>query len=216
MWQRLARKEGPMSLTFYFAPQSTAAITDLVLAELGTPHERVTVDISKKDGQKPEFLELNPNGRVPMIVHDGTPIWESAAITIYLGELFGTDKKLWPAQGPKRGEAMKWVVWTNVTLGDAVYRVFRNDGDWVPPDQQNANAAKAARLEVQKLLAMVEHNLDGRVFLTGDDYTLADAHLNSFLDWLRYSKIDFSKFAKVNAWSERCAARPAYKQVNAH
>jgi glutathione S-transferase len=205
-----------MSLTFYFAPQSTAAITDLVLAELGTPHERIKVDISKKDGQKPEFLALNPNGKVPLIVHDGTPIWESAAITIYLGELFGTDKKLWPAAGPKRGEAMKWVVWTNVTLADAVYRVFRNDGDWVPKDQQNASAAKAAAAEVQDLLAMVEHNLDGRAFLIGNDYTLADAHLNSFLDWLRYSKVDFSKFPKLNAWGERCAARPAYKQVHAH
>jgi glutathione S-transferase len=205
-----------MSLTFYFAPQSTASITDLVLTELGTPHERVQLDIHKKDTEKPEFLKLNPNGKVPVIVHDGTPIWESAAITIYLGELFGTDKKLWPAPGPKRGEAMKWVVWTNVTLGDAVYRVNRNDGDWVPKDHQNANAAKAAAIEVQELLGMVEHNLDGRSFLTGNDYTLADAHLNSFLDWLRYSKPDFSKFPKLNAWSERCAARPAYKKVNAH
>jgi glutathione S-transferase len=204
-----------MSLTFYYAPQSTATITDLIFAELGVPHERVKLDVRAKDTHTPEFKKLNPNGKVPLLVHDGTSIWESAAITIYLGDLYGTDKKLWPASGPKRGEAMKWVVWTNVTLAEAVYRVGRNTGDWVPKDQQNANVAKIAAQEVQDLLGIVEQTLDGRSYLLGNDYTLADAHLNSFLDWLRYQKTDFSKFPKLTAWGERCASRPAYKQANA-
>jgi glutathione S-transferase len=205
-----------MSLTFYYAPQSTATITELELEELGIPCERVKLDISKKDTHKPDFTKLNPNQKVPVLVHDGVSIWESAAITIYLGEQFGTDKKLWPAAGPKRGEAMKWVVWTNVTLGDAVYRVGRNSGEWVPKDQQNAKACEQAAKEVQELLGILDQSLDGRSFLTGNDYTLADAHLNSFLDWLRYQKVDFSKHKHVNAWGERCSARPAYKKVNAH
>jgi glutathione S-transferase len=205
-----------MSLTFYTAPQSTATITDVVFAELGTPHERVVIDIRAKDNQKPDYLKLNPNGKVPTIVHDGTAIWESAAITIYLGETFGVDKKLWPAAGPKRGEAMKWVVWSNVTLGDAVYRVGRNTGNWVPADQQNAKAAEAAAKDIQELLGILDHELAGKQYLTGGEFTLADAHVNSFLDWLRYQKMDFSKFSHLNAWGERCAARPAYKKVNAH
>lgn len=204
-----------MSLTFYFAPQSTATITELLLEELGVPCERVKVDIQAKGTKKPEFLALNPNGKVPVLVHDGTPIWESAAITIYLGEQFGTDNKLWPAAGPKRGEAMKWVVWTNVTLGDAVYRVGRNTGTWVPADQQNAKAAEVAAGEVQECLGMLDKALESKQFLCGD-YTLADAHVNSFLDWLRYQKVDFSKHAHLNAWGARCAARAAYKKVNAH
>ena len=88
---------------------------------------------------------------------------------MYLGEQFGTDKKLWPAAGPKRGEAMKWVVWTNVTLGDAVYRVGRNSGEWVPKDQQNAKACEQAAKEVQELLGILDQSLDGRSFLTGND-----------------------------------------------
>jgi len=205
-----------MSLTFYTAPQSTATITDVVFAELGIPHERVVLDIRAKDTLKPDFLKLNPNGKVPVVVHEGSVIFESAAITIYLGETFGTDKKLWPAAGPKRGEAMKWVVWTNVTLGDAVYRVGRNTGSWVPADQQNAKAAEVAGKEVQELLGMLDHELANKAFLTGADYTLADAHVNSFLDWLRYQKVDFSKFPHLNAWGAKCAARPAYQKVNAH
>ena len=196
-------------------PNPTATITDVVFAELGIAHERVVLDIHAKDTHKPEFRALNPNGKVPVVVHDGTVIFESAAITIYLGETFGIANKLWPS-GHKRGEAMKWVVWTNVTLGDAVYRVGRNSGAWVPADQQNAKACEVAAKEVQDLLGILDHALASTAFLTGADYTLADAHVNTFLDWLRYQKTDFSKFSHLNAWSAKCAARPAYQKVNAH
>jgi glutathione S-transferase len=84
-----------MSLTFYFAPMSTASITEAVLAELDIPFELVTLNISVGDTRKPEFLKINPNGRVPAIVHEGVAIWESSAITMYLGEVFGVDKKLY-------------------------------------------------------------------------------------------------------------------------
>jgi glutathione S-transferase len=204
-----------MSLTFYYAPMSTASLTEIVLEELGIPCEKVKLDLQKGDTKKPEFLKLNPNGKVPLLVHDGTPIWESAAIAIYLGETFGTDKKLWPAAGPKRGEAMKWVVWTNVTFGDAVGRYTRNTMDWYPAEQHNAKAAEAAMKDIASCLRILDESLEGKQFLVGPDYTLADAHLNSFTDWLRHMKIDFAPFARVNAWAKRCSSRPAYTRLMA-
>ena len=107
-----------MSLTFYYAPMSTASVTEGVLAELNISCERVKLNIQAGETRKPEFLKINPNGRVPVIVHEGTTIWESSAITMYLGETFGIKAKLYPAPGPKRGEAMKWITWSNVTLAD--------------------------------------------------------------------------------------------------
>jgi len=203
-----------MSLTFYYSPMSTATITALVLEELGVPHEKVKLDLKAGDAKKPEYLRLNPNAKVPLIVHDGTPIFESAAITLYLGETFGVDRGLYPAPGPKRGEAMKWVVWANVTLGDAVGRWARNTMAWVPEEQHNARAGEAAKAEAMQCLGILNAALEGKPFLVGD-YTLADAHLNSFTDWLRHMKLDFSAYPHLNAWSERCAARPAYKKVMA-
>ncbi len=199
-----------MSLTFYFAPQSTASITTLVLEELGIPVERVKLDIQKGETKKPEFLKLNPNGRVPTLVHDGTVLFESAAITIYLGETFGEKANLWPT-GVKRGEAMKWVVWTNVSLGEPVYRWARNTM-WSPEDQRNAKAAEAASADIAEQLRILDGALDGKQFLAGD-YTLADAHVNSFVDWLRHMKIDMTGLRHLAAWSERCSQRPAYKRV---
>jgi glutathione S-transferase len=209
----LSTKETPMSLVFYFAPQSTATITTLVLEELGTPCERVKLDFQKGDTKKPEFLKVNPNGRVPTLVHDGVAIWESAAITIYLGETFGDKAKLWPAPGPKRGEAMKWVVWTNVSLGEAVYRWARNTM-WAPEDQRNAKAAAAASTDIASLLRVLDDALAGKQFLVGD-YTLADTHVNSFVDWLRHMKIDTASLNHLNAWSKRCSERPAYARAMA-
>lgn len=203
-----------MSLTFYYAPMSSASITELVLEELGVPCDKVKLDLQKGDTRKPEFLAVNPNGKVPCIVHDGTAIWESAALTIYLGETFGVERSLFPAPGPRRGEAMKWIVWTNATLGEAVSRFARNTTSWFPDDQKNPNAGEAARRDVAECLRVLDLSLAGKQYLVGD-YTLADTHLASICDWLGMLKIDFAPFSNVSAWRERCRARPAYKRVMA-
>lgn len=203
-----------MSLTFYYAPMSTAGITAIVLEELGVPCEKIKLDIRSGDTRKPEFLRLNPNGKVPLIVHDGTPIWESAAITMYLGETYGVEKGLYPRPGPKRGEVMKWIVWANATLVDAVSRWFRNTTEWTPAEQHNEKAGEAAKADVHNCLRILNEALASKQFIAGD-YTLADAHLNSLTDWLRHMKVDFSAYPNVSAWSQRCAARPAYARANA-
>ncbi len=203
-----------MSLIFYYAPMSTASITQLVLEELGVPCENIKLDIKKGDTKKPDFVKLNPNAKVPVIVHDGTVVFESAAITMYLGEAFGVEKKLYPMAGPRRGEAMKWIVWSNVTLGDAVGRFTRNTMDWFPAEQQNAKAGEAGKKDIENCLHILDGALDGKQFLVGD-YTLVDTHLNSFVDWLRHMKLDFTPYAHLNAWGKRCCARPAYAKVMA-
>jgi glutathione S-transferase len=201
-----------MSLTFYYSPMSTATMTELVLAELDVPCEKIKLDTQKGDTRKPEYLKLNPNGKVPLIVHDGTAIWESSAIAMYLGEVFGVEKKLYPAPGPKRGEAMKWIAWTNVTLGDAVSRWTRNTLAWVPADEHNAKAATAARADIDNCMRILDQALQGKQYLLSD-YTLADTHLNAFTDWLRHMKVDLTSYANITAWSQRCSARPAYLKV---
>jgi glutathione S-transferase len=202
-----------MSLTFYRAPHSTASITELVFEELGVPHEVVTLDLQKGDTKKPEFTKLNPNAKVPVVVHDGTVLWESAAITMYLGETFGVEKKLWPAAGPKRGEAMKWVTWGNVTFGEAIGRWLRNTSDWFPAEQHNAKAAEVGKKDMEDCLAILDSNLGSRSFLLGNDFSLVDAHLSGFLDWLRAMKVDVARWKNVEAWGKRCSSRPACERM---
>ena len=196
-----------MSLTFYFAPDSTALITAGVLAELGTPHEQIVLDIRGGGTKTPGFLAINPNGKVPTIVHEGTAIWESAAITMYLGETFGVDAKLYPAPGPLRGEAMKWITWSNVVLAQAaVELMIAMHGDEA--------AVEKARQGIAACLGILDGGLAGKSFLLGD-YSLADTHVQGFVGWLGMMKVDLSPFANVSAWLQRCMERPGLAKLMA-
>lgn len=106
---------------------SSASAVYWALEELGVPYEKVLIDLKAGDSRKPEFLTINPNGKVPAIVHDGTTVFESGAIQIYLGETFGVERGLFPEAGPKRGAATSWIVWCSVTLVDALARFGRNN-----------------------------------------------------------------------------------------
>lgn len=198
-----------MSLTFYYSPQSSATPIHWTLQELGIPYEKVLVDLKKNEQKKPEFLKLNPNGRVPLLVHDGVPIFESVAIQLYLGELFGVAKGLYPPPGPQRGEVMKWIAWTNVTIGDALSRFGRNVGSWAPEDERNAKAGARARDEVEALLRILEEALGDKEYLVGNKFTLADLHLSSWMEYVRMMGFDLSGYPKIGAWIARCTARPA-------
>jgi glutathione S-transferase len=203
-----------MTLTFYYAPMSTATLTHLILEELGVPVEKIKLDIQKGETKTAEYKKINPNGRVPCVVHDGVAIWESAALTMYLGETFGVERGLYPPPGTRRGQAMTWIAWTNASLGDAMSRFTRNTLEWYPAEQRNAAAGEQARKDVAEYLGVLDSALADRPFLTGE-YTLADMHLHSICDWMRHLKVDFSPFANVNAWGERCSARPAYQKIMA-
>ena len=215
-----------MSLTFYYAPMSTSNVTEAVLAELGTPCERVRLDISAGDTRKPDFLKVNPNGRVPALVHEGTAIWESAAITLYLGEVFGVEAKLYPAPGPERGEAMKWIVWSNVTLAEAAGRlsaalptssegaVESNSLDWVAPDQRSVSAVEQAKADLDRWLKILDGGLEGKSFLLGE-YSLADTHLQAFVGWIASMAVDLMPFPNVMGWLKRCGERPALAKLMA-
>ena len=203
-----------MSLTFYYSPQSSASPVHWTLEELGVPYEKVLIDIRKGESKKPEFLKLNPNGRVPLLVHDGVPIFESAAIQIYLGETFGVAKGLYPASGPQRGEVMQWIVWTNVSLGDALGRIGRNLGTWAPEDERNAKAGQTGKNDIQELLGIIEAALANKDYLVGNKFSLADLHLSSWMSYAGMMGADLAPFPKLRAWVERCEARPANKAAD--
>jgi len=205
---------------------STSNLTEAVLAELGTPCERVKLDISAGDTRKPDFLKINPNGRVPAIVHEGTPIWESSAITMYLGEVFGVDAKLYPAPGQKRGEAMKWIAWSNVTLAEAATRLSaslptNNEGavqsnslDWLPPEQRSTSTVEKAKADLAVCLGILDSGLEGKSFLLGD-YSLADTHLQGLVGWIGTMEVDLTPFFNVAGWLQRCSQRPAIAKLMA-
>jgi len=199
-----------MSLTFFYSPHSTAVATHWVLEEIGVPYEKVRIDLAKRDQNKPEFRALNPNGKVPVLVHDGTPIFESAAIALYLGELYGDKNRVYPEPGPRRGEAMKWIVWTNVSVAASLAMYLETQGDRVPREQHNEKLAAQAKEEAERLFGILDAHLATRTWLVGDQFTIADAHLASFVGYAGMIGFDIKRFKNVDAWLARGTKRPGF------
>ncbi len=203
-----------MAITYYYAPMSTAVRTTWAIEELQVPCERVRVDIQKKETKAPDFLKLNPNGAVPLLVVDGTPIFESTAILLYLGETYGVDKGLYAPPGLKRAEMQKWMVWANVGFYEPLARWMHNTSSFIPAEQHNAKAAEAAKRDFDAKFQILDDALAGKSYLVDDKFSLADLATCSYLGWLRFMGYDYSSFKNVTAWSERCLGRPAAVKTN--
>lgn len=202
-----------MSITFYFAPMSTASTVHWSLEELEIPYEAVRVDIKDAADKQAKLGPVNPNQMVPVLVHDGVAIFESAAIQIYLGETFGVDKGLYPKPGLGRGEALKWLVWANVTIGAAASRWLNNTlGEEA---KRNAAVAEQSRADIDRMIAMLDAELGDKPYMLGETISLVDFHLVSTLGWMASCGIDLDPFPNVAAWVGRGCARTAYQKLMA-
>lgn len=203
-----------MSMTLYAAPMSSATPVLHALAELGTPYELVPVDLASDDLKRPEFLALNPNGRVPTLVVDGTPMFEALAIMQWLGDRFGVERGLWPAaDSPERLEALSWSTWAYVTYGAALQRYIQATSERVPAELHHPAQAKRAMEELQHLLGLLDGKLTGRPNLLGTDFSLADLMVASAVTYSTYCGVSVGDHPHVADWLERFQARPAYQRT---
>lgn len=204
-----------MSLVFHYAPFSTATVTHFALEELGVPYEKVKVDITTGEQHTPAFKALNPMQKVPVIVHDGQPIFESAAIAIYLGETFGVERGLFPAPGLHRGLAIQWIVWANATLNEAVQRtILSASSPRVPAERQNAAMSAWGKADVATRLGVLNEQLARTPYVIGETFSLVDAHLAATVGWLSMIELVPPGLTHLDAWLKRCTSRPAYARVS--
>ena len=194
-----------MSIQFYYTPQSSAGRVHASLQALGVPYDEILVDLRAGDQKQPEFLAKNPNGKVPLLVIDGTPVFESVAIQIALGERYGVEKGLWPAlHSPEHLTAITWLVWAQVNLTASAFRYMQHTSDYVPKEQHNPEAAAAALAEVRAELKILDGHLHGRDFITGPHRSLTDIDLSATLGWaLMMMKFDLAAYPNVAAWLTR-------------
>jgi glutathione S-transferase len=203
-----------MSLVYYYSPMSSAVRVTWAIEELSVPCERVLVDFRKGDTKAPEFLKLNPNGKVPLLVVDGRSIFESMAILVHLGETYGVAKGLYPAPGVERAECLKWIAWASASLLEPIQRYVLNTSERVPAEQRNAKAGEVARADLESMLTILDEAVAGGSFLVGDRFTLADLAVCGFLPYLRFMQYDVSPHASTKTWSERCLSRPAAQRAH--
>jgi len=169
-------------------------------------------DIGGKFGgnDKPEYLKLNPNGRVPTIIDDGFVMWESNAIVQYLaskhaqGTWYPTDLKA-------RGRAVQWMDWAVSTYSPAAGPVFMGLIR-TPPEKRDMAAINKARDAWSKNVAMLDDHLAGSKYIAGDAITMGDMPVAIFTwRWFGLS-IQRETYANVKRWYDSIAARPAFKK----
>jgi glutathione S-transferase len=212
-YYREAHEEVVMGIVFYYAPMSSSTRVHWALEELELPYEKVKVDLGAGEQRQPDFLKMNPNGKVPTMLVDGVPLFESLAILLYLGETYGVEKGLYPAPGTGRLEAFKWMAWGSVTVVEALSRVLRNTSDRWPAEQRNAAAGVAARAELGNLLRILDEHLRDRPYMLGDSFTLVDCAIATAAPFMSRMGIDVSSYGNMTAWVGRCLARPAIARV---
>jgi glutathione S-transferase len=199
-----------MGIVFYYTPMTSATRVHWALEELGVPYDKVKIDLSKGEQRQPDFLKLNPNGKVPCMVIDGQPVFESLAMLLYLGEAYGVDKGLFPPPGPQRLEAFKWMSWGSVSLVEAGSRLMRNTSERFPAEHRSAAQAAAAHAEIAELLRVLDSGIGARPFLVGDQFTLVDVTVGAAVLFLAQRlNVELTKYPNVAAWAGRLTSRPA-------
>jgi glutathione S-transferase len=200
-------------IKLYGVPTSRASRCLWMLEELGVPFELVPVNFSG-DNQKPEYLAVNPNGRVPTLDDDGLVLFESLAINLHLARKYGSAKGLWPASADDQSRAIQWSLWTANELEPHVIAHLLN-ARMLPEAMRDPAKAKAAQEALPKPLAVLNGALAGKQHILGGGFTVADLNIAAVLTlgW-KMKAFDAAAFPNVAAWLERVNAREAAVRAN--
>jgi GST-like protein len=209
----------PDRLQLYSLPTPNGVKVSIMLEEIGLPYEPHTINIGANETWIPEYLALNPNGKIPAIIDPDGPggkplgLWESGAILIYLAEKTG---KLLPVDPVARIETIQWVFFQMAAVGPMFGQVgfFHK---FAGKDYEDKRPRDRYVAESKRLLGVLEGRLADRKFIMGDDYTIADIAL---LGWVRNINgfyeagelVDYASLKHVPAWLDRCLARPAVQR----
>ncbi|PRD50586.1 glutathione S-transferase N-terminal domain-containing protein [Phyllobacterium myrsinacearum] len=209
----------PDRLQLYSLPTPNGVKVSIMLEEIGLPYETHLVDIGKNESWTPEFLSLNPNGKIPaMIDPDGPggkplPLFESGAILLYLAEKTG---KFLPTDPARRYETIQWVFFQMAAIGPMFGQVgfFHK---FAGREYEDKRPLERYVNESKRLLGVLESHLAGRQWIMDDEYTIADI---ATLGWVRNligfygagDLVDYASLKNVPAWLERGLARPAVQR----
>lgn len=209
----------PDRIQLYSLPTPNGVKASIMLEEIGLPYEPHFIDIGADETWTPEYLSLNPNGKIPAIIDpqgpDGQPLalFESGAILLYLAEKTG---KFIPVDAAARYETIQWVFFQMAAIGPMFGQVgfFHK---FAGREYDDKRPLQRYVKESRRLLEVLETRLEGRDWIMGAEYSIADI---SMLGWVRNligfyeaaALVEFDTLKRVPAWLERGLARPAVQR----
>ena len=196
-------------IKLYGVPASRAFRALWMLRELGLEFENVPTSFANGGTRSAEFLKLNPNGHIPVLVDGSTVLWESMAINLYLARQYGAGS-LWPATVADEGRAFQWSFWVMTEVEASLLQVLAHRRI-LPRDQRDEKLAVAGEAKLAGPFGVLEGALRGREYLLGGTFTVADLNVASVLTWTALASIDLGRWPQLAAWLGRCSERPACK-----
>jgi glutathione S-transferase len=187
-----------------FAP--TRSIRALwTLRELGVDFEFVNVNLVAGEHRRPEFLALNPAGKLPVLVDGDFVLTESVAIVLYLAEKYA-DRGLLPATLEARAEVNHWLLFTATELEQPLWRIARHTTLY-PKDKRLPDELALARQDFRDMATVMETHMNRRQFLVGDGVTVADFVAAYTLDWANEVHL-LDASPHLRGYMDRMYARP--------
>ena len=209
-------KEARMAIKLYSWPSSSGTRIAWALEELGVPYEYVELDAKKLEHQAPQYLAINPHGKVPGLTDGELTFFESGAMLLYLGDKHGVGKQLWPAgAGQARADAVCWTVWAMTELGNYMMQYLYHGLDtpfsYKPEDRSKA-CAEYNRSQFIRGLDALQTRLQRREYLL-DAFSLVDIPAASWLLMGTKFGIQLDSHPRVADWLKRCGERPACRRA---
>jgi glutathione S-transferase len=180
-----------------------------ILQELGVDFEAATVNLQARQHCNPEFLELNPAGKVPVLVDGDLVLTESVAIVLYLAEKY-RDRGFIPADPQIRADAYRWILFAVTELEQPLWRIAKHTALFPERDRIPADVALARR-EFLPMAAVLEDHMKGRTYVCGDNVTAADFIVAYTLDWAGETQL-LGDCPTLRSYVERMYARPRAPQ----
>jgi glutathione S-transferase len=182
----------------------------VVLAEKNLPYETVPIDLRAHEQKTPEYLKMNPYGKVPVLVDDSTVLYESCIINEYLNEKYPTPP-LMPADFGKRAKA-RILVDFGLAHTEAPYQKLRMEA-MKDPKEQNKEVMEAAKADLKKLLQRFESELESQPYLAGDFSLLDAALIPRFIRLQGFGVLPDPSLPRLNQYLERMKDRASVKAI---
>lgn len=188
-----------------YYPSGNSYKVELLLTHLGLAYEFIDMDLLKGACRTPKFLAINPNGRIPVVeVAPGRHLAESNAILFYFGER----SELMPSDRWERGLVLQWLCFEqyhlepNIGTGRLHLEILRKAPEACPPE------LAMRQVEARRALKVLNQHFNGRLFLVGDRFSLADVSLYAYVHVADEAGVALAPFEHIHSWLKRVASMP--------
>lgn len=196
-------------ITLYGSPKSSAGRCIWTLEEAGVAFTQKDVDMRNQEHKSPEFLKINPMGKVPAMVDGDITLFESMAINYYIADTY--KKELLGTSALQKGLSMQWSFWASSELQPPIIEVFIQKV-FVPENKRDSNVIEKNLSKLPGLLTVLNNSLADRKYLVGDQFTIADINTASVVSICPMMGVDLSEYPSIKNWLSLIADRPAFQK----